>query len=245
MVRLFSAEENKTENGFVITGSDFNHIRNVLRMRIGEKIQVSTETDRVYNCEIAAFCEDSAALAILSEEAAGTELKAEIWLFQGLPKGDKFETILQKAVELGACAVVPVEMKRCIVRPDPKKAEARLKRYAAISEAAAKQSKRNRIPQVGPYMTLKEAAAFCRDFDRIFVPYENAVNMQETKRLFSEVKAGERIAVFIGPEGGFEESEIEALEAAGAHAVTLGKRILRTETAGMTVLSVLMFGLEE
>ena len=245
MVRLFAKEEDKNGAGFTIAGSDVNHVRNVLRMKAGDAVQVSTESDRVYNCEIAGFQEGALQLAILSEEEAATELKAEIRLYQGIPKGDKFETILQKAVELGADAVIPVEMKRCVVKVDPKKAEARLKRYAAISEAAAKQSKRNRIPEVGPYMTMRQAIDSCRTFDHIFIPYENAVNMEETKKLFAAVRPGERIAVFIGPEGGFEEAEVQAVIEAGGRAVTLGKRILRTETAGMTVLSILMFGLEQ
>ena len=244
MVRLFAKEENRTEDGFTITGSDFNHVKNVLRMHAGDAVQVSAEDGRVYNCRIAAFRDGAMQLQILSEEAAGTELKAEIWLFQGLPKGDKFETVLQKAVELGAHAVVPVLMKRCVAKPDPKKEEARLKRYAAIAEAAAKQSKRSFIPQAGPYMTMREAVEFCRDFDRVFIPYENADNMAETKKRLQEVREGERIAVFIGPEGGFEDEEVRAVEAIGGHAITLGRRILRTETAGMTVLSVLMFNLE-
>ncbi|MBR3036701.1 MAG: 16S rRNA (uracil(1498)-N(3))-methyltransferase [Lachnospiraceae bacterium] len=245
MVRLFAKEEDKNGAGFTIIGSDVNHVRNVLRMKAGDAVQISTESDRVYNCEIAGFQDCMLQLAILSEEEAATELKAEIRLYQGIPKGDKFETILQKAVELGADAVIPVEMKRCVVKVDPKKAEARLKRYAAISEAAAKQSKRNRIPEVGPYMTMRQAIDSCRTFDHIFIPYENAVNMEETKKLFAAVRPGERIAVFIGPEGGFEEAEVQAVIEAGGHAVTLGKRILRTETAGMTVLSILMFGLEQ
>ena len=245
MVRLFAKEEDKNGAGFTIIGSDVNHVRNVLRMKAGDAVQISTESDRVYNCEIAGFQDCMLQLAILSEEEAATELKAEIRLYQGIPKGDKFETILQKAVELGADAVIPVEMKRCVVKVDPKKAEARLKRYAAISEAAAKQSKRNRIPEVGPYMTMRQAIDSCRTFDHIFIPYENAVNMEETKKLFAAMRPGERIAVFIGPEGGFEEAEVQAVIEAGGHAVTLGKRILRTETAGMTVLSILMFGLEQ
>ncbi|MBQ9910257.1 MAG: 16S rRNA (uracil(1498)-N(3))-methyltransferase [Lachnospiraceae bacterium] len=244
MVRLFAKEENRTKGRFVIEGSDYNHVRNVLRMRQGDAIQVSTEGERVYNCEIADFQDGALLLDILSEEDARTELKAEIWLFQGIPKGDKFETILQKAVELGASAVVPVLMKRCVAKPDPKKAEARLKRYASISEAAAKQSKRAVIPQAGPYMTMREAVDFCKGFDRVFIPYENASNMKQTKEWLSEVREGERIAVFIGPEGGFEEAEVRDVEAIGGRAITLGRRILRTETAGPALLSVLMFGLE-
>lgn len=245
MVRIFTKEENRTPDGFTVTGNDYNHVKNVLRMREGDVLQALTEDERVFNCEIVSLSDGALKLRICSEEEAGTELKAELWLFQGLPKGDKFETVLQKAVELGAHAVVPVLMKRCVAKVDPKKAGAKLKRYAAIAEAAAKQSKRSIIPQAGPFMTMKEAVEFCRDFDRVFVPYENAVNMKETKALFAGVRAGERVAVFIGPEGGFEEEEVRAVEAIGGHAVTLGKRILRTETAGMTVLSVLMFGLEE
>ena len=193
-----------------ITGSDVNHIKNVLRMRIGEKIAAVNETEgRKYLCEIQKLEEECILCGILSEEEADTELSSEIYLFQGLPKGDKMELILQKAVELGCFEVVPVACKRCIVKLEEKKQKSRVQRWQSIAEAAAKQSGRRIIPHVHDVMRFSEALAYAADMDMRLIPYERAGNMEETKRLLSLVKPGQRIAVFIGPEGGFEEAEIE------------------------------------
>ena len=185
------------------------------------------------------------------------ELPAEIWLFQGLPKGDKLEWIIEKAVELGAHAVVPVRMQNCVVRLDPKKAEQKGRRWQMIAEADARQSKRSLIPEVRPDMSWAEALAAVRDFDYRLVPYENADGIARTRELLSEMTArlpaGNaadretrrlRIAVFIGPEGGISPGEIEEAMQAGLEPITLGRRILRTETAAAAMLSLLMIALE-
>ncbi len=242
----FFVDPSQVSEGVVrITGADFNHLKNVLRMKPGEKLSVSPDEARLFVCEIVGFSDDCAELSILSEESAGSELPAEIVLFQGVPKGDKMETIIQKAVELGVSSVIPVSMKRCIAKIEPKKEESKIKRYQAVAESAAKQSGRNRIPEIGSVMTLKEALGFCAGFEHIFVPYECAEDMEYTRKQFSSVRAGERVAVFIGPEGGLEEAEVNAIRAQGGIALTLGKRILRTETAGMAVLAMLSFLLED
>ena len=182
--------------------------------------------------------------AKILEEWENKELPARIHLFQGLPKGDKMELIIQKAVELGAYRVVPVSMKRSVVKLDAKKADAKRKRWNAVSESAAKQSKRSLIPEVAPLMTYKEAVKEVAGYDMVLLPYESADGIRKTRELLASVKPGTDIAVFIGPEGGFEDEEVELARENGAEIVTLGKRILRTETAGLCMLSALMLQLE-
>jgi 16S rRNA (uracil1498-N3)-methyltransferase len=173
------------------------------------------------------------------------ELPSKITLFQGLPKGDKMDLIVQKAVELGASEIVPVAMKRCVVKLDQKKESSRLKRWNAISESAAKQAKRMIIPQVTPVMTFSQALEKGKKCDVLLMPYELARGMGETRKILQDIRPGQSVAVFIGPEGGFAQEEARMAEAAGASFLTLGKRILRTETAGMTMLSILMFQMEQ
>ena len=229
----------------IITGSDVNHIRNVLRMKPGEEIAVSNGTDgREYRCGIESFTEDEVICSLRFVKEDGVELPSRIHLFQGLPKADKMELIVQKAVELGAYEVIPVAARRCVVRLDEKKALSRINRWQGIAEAAAKQSRRGIIPQVHPVMNMREAVAYARTMEVKLIPYELAENMGHTKEILEAVKPGTDIAVFIGPEGGFEQEEIELATAAGIEPVTLGRRILRTETAGLTVLSWLMYHLE-
>ncbi len=229
----------------IITGSDVNHIRNVLRMKPGEEIAVSNGTDgREYRCGIESFTEDEVICSLRFVKEDGVELPSRIHLFQGLPKADKMELIVQKAVELGAYEVVPVAARRCVVRLDEKKAASRISRWQGIAEAAAKQSRRGIIPQVHPVMNMREAVAYAHAMEVKLIPYELAENMGHTKEILEAVKPGTDIAVFIGPEGGFEQEEIELATAAGIEPVTLGRRILRTETAGLTVLSWLMYHLE-
>ncbi len=229
----------------IITGSDVNHIRNVLRMKPGEEIAVSNGTDgREYRCGIESFTEDEVICSLRFMKEDGVELPSRIHLFQGLPKADKMELIVQKAVELGAYEVIPVAARRCVVRLDEKKAASRISRWQGIAEAAAKQSRRGIIPQVHPMMNMREAVAYAHAMEVKLIPYELAENMGHTKEILEAVKPGTDIAVFIGPEGGFEQEEIELATAAGIEPVTLGRRILRTETAGLTVLSWLMYHLE-
>lgn len=228
-----------------ITGQDVNHIKNVLRMRIGEKIAAVNEAEgRKYLCEIQKLGEECIICGILSEEETDTELPSKIYLFQGLPKGDKMELILQKAVELGCFEVVPVTCKRCVVKLEEKKQKSRVQRWQSISEAAAKQSGRRIIPRVHEVMRFSEALTYAADMDIRLIPYERAVNMEKTRSLLASLRSGQRIAVFIGPEGGFEEAEIEEAKKIGVIPVTLGRRILRTETAALTILSWLMYALE-
>lgn len=228
-----------------ITGNDVNHIRNVLRMRTGEELWISNGAGKEYRCMIEAFEENEVLLHIIYEQEPDYELKSRIYLFQGLPKADKMELIIQKAVELGAFEVIPVETRRCVVKLDAKKAEKKVARWQQISESAAKQSKRMLVPHVHDIMTFKEALSYAGELDMLLIPYELAKGMEETRKILQEISPGQSIGIFIGPEGGFEEAEVEAAVLAGARPITLGHRILRTETAGLAILSVLMFQLEE
>ena len=233
------------EHRITLTGPDLNHMKNVLRMRIGEDVWISDGSEKEYHCTIEEFQEDSAVLHILYAQESQYELPSRIYLFQGLPKGDKMELIIQKAVELGAYAVVPVETRRCVVKLDAKKAQKKVTRWQQISESAAKQSKRMLIPEVKNVMSWKEALAFAKGLDVVLIPYELAKGMKETREILSAIQPGQSVGIFIGPEGGFEEEEVRDAMEAGGKPVTLGKRILRTETAGMTMLSILMFTLEK
>ena len=225
-----------------IEGPDWNHAANVLRVRPGEQVLLSVGEDWNYLCTVREV--DRAGqrilLSVLEENRDVRELPVKISLYQGLPKSDKMELIIQKAVELGAARVVPVETARCVVKLDRKKAESKRARWQAISESAAKQSGRSVIPEIA--MPMKYAAALkeAADSDVRLIPYENAEGMERTRKILESVQPGQKIAVFIGPEGGFEETEIRQAEEAGFEAVALGKRILRTETAGFVVLSLLM-----
>ena len=179
------------------------------------------------------------------KEALGRELSCPIVLFQGLPKGDKMEMVIQKNVELGVHAIVPVSMKRCVVKLDEKKAQAKQKRWQQISESAAKQAKRGIVPEILPVMSFAQALDYAKDFEQKLLPYECAECIEGTRRILSGIQPGQKVAVFIGPEGGFDEKEVEAAKDAGFQVLTLGRRILRTETAGMMLLSVLGYLLEE
>lgn len=244
MYQFFVPPENIQGSRIVITGEDVNHIKNVLRMKVGEEIAVSNGSDgREYRCGIEEIGEEIVcSLRFIKED--GVELPSRITLFQGLPKADKMELIIQKAVELGAYEIVPVSMMRSVVKLDEKKKHSRIARWQAISEAAAKQSKRSLIPQIQDVMTMRQAIDYAKKMDILFIPYELAEDMSKTRELFSSIKPGQHIGFFIGPEGGFDKSEIQYALDAGAKPVTLGKRILRTETAGMAVLSILMYQLE-
>ncbi|MDD3368026.1 MAG: 16S rRNA (uracil(1498)-N(3))-methyltransferase [Lachnospiraceae bacterium] len=246
MYQFFVESSQIMDKKIIITGSDVNHIKNVLRMKIGEEIAVSNGIDgKEYRCGIAALEEDQIVCELRFIKEDGLELSSKIYLFQGLPKADKMELIIQKAVELGAAEIVPMVTKRAIVKLDEKKAKARVVRWQGIAEAAAKQSKRKVIPSVHEVMSFKEAVNYANNMDLKLIPYELAEGMADTKKLIEGVKGGQSIAVFIGPEGGFEDAEIETAKAAGIRPVTLGKRILRTETAGFTVLAWLMYQLEQ
>ncbi len=228
-----------------ITGTDVNHICHVLRMKPGEQFYVNDGTSSgKYLCALTGATEAQVTCEILQKLTGSSELPCEIVLYQGLPKADKMELIIQKAVELGVSRIVPVAMKHCVVKLDDKKAQSKLGRWQSIAEAAAKQSKRDRIPEIGQVMSLKEALEEAAEFDVSLMPYENASGMEFTRQLLGGLGPGQRIALFIGPEGGLDDSEVALALERGTQPITLGRRILRTETAGLAVLSMLVYVLE-
>lgn len=244
MQHFFVIPEQVGETEIYVTGQDVNHMKNVLRMKIGEQVEISDGNNKKYLCEVSAYEDEQAVLRILEFREADTELKSRLYLFQGLPKNDKMELIVQKAVELGAYEVIPVSMKRCVVKLDAKKAAKKVERWNSISESAAKQAGRSIIPKVSDVVSYREALERAEQMDVVLVPYELEEGMAETKKLLHQIQPGQSVGIFIGPEGGFEREEVEQAIEAGAHPVTLGRRILRTETAGFTMLSILMFELE-
>ena len=245
MNQFFVEPSQIQDKKIIITGKDVNHIKNVLRMKIGEELSVSNGQDgKEYRGIIEEFKEDEVICALAFVKEDGVELPSKVYLYQGLPKADKIELIIQKAVELGVYEVIPVATKRAVVKLDEKKSKSKIARWQAISEAAAKQSKRAIVPKVADVQSFKEALKDCGKANVKVIPYELAEGMDKTKEIIGSLKPGEDVAIFIGPEGGFEESEIAAALETGVVPVTLGKRILRTETAGFTILSWIMYQLE-
>lgn len=245
MYHFFVTPAQISEEYAVITGQDVNHIRNVLRMKPGEKVGIRDGISRNYVCELEEIGQEEIRARILSTDEDNSELPARLYLFQGLPKSDKMELIIQKAVELGAYEIIPVATRRAVVKLDKKKEETKVKRWNTIAESAAKQSGRMLVPNVTGVMTFQEACDYAASFDINLIPYELAEGIQDTKKTIGQVKPGMQVGIFIGPEGGFDVEEVETAVGAGIHPVTLGRRILRTETAGLTALSILMFQLED
>lgn len=243
MYNFFVDENQKLNNKYVITGTDFNHIKNVLRMGVGDTFLVSD--GGISNlCEIESFESDSVIAKIIEENYNDTSLPISIYLFQGLPKGDKMELIIQKTVELGVECIVPVEMSRCVVKLDDKKKKSKVSRWQSISESAAKQSKCNRIPDISDVLTYKQALEKAKDLDLLLVPYESKNGMEDTKDALSQIKSGMSVGILIGPEGGFDEKEVEQAFEIGGKVISLGKRILRTETAAITSVGMCMLHAE-
>ena len=228
---------------FNITGQDAHHLTKVVRLRPGERIRVSVADGTNYICQVSDYV-DKDLVATVVEQVPTTELPNKIYLFQALPKGDRMETIIEKCVELGAFEIIPVEMKNCIVKLDDKKKKSKVERYQAIAKSAAEQSKRSIIPQIHSVMTFKEAFEYAQSLDVLLLPYESKNGMKDTFDMLNELKAGQSIGVFIGPEGGFAPAEIELVEDK-VKLISLGHRILRTDTAAICSLSMLMLKCEE
>lgn len=239
MYNFFANAENRQGDLYIITGSDCNHMKNVLRMKAGEKILVS-DGGKSHLCVLEGFDGANAVLRITEENYQDTELPIKIYLFQGLPKSDKLELIIQKTVELGVHGIIPVEMNRSIVKLDEKKKGAKRERWQAIAESAAKQSKRCVIPEVFDVMTYKQAMEKAKEMDVLLIPYENENGMKATSEALENIKPGSSVGILIGPEGGFEEKEVAAAIDAGGISISLGKRILRTETAAITSVGMCM-----
>lgn len=243
MPRFFLLSE-KAENGFFeIRGDDARHISFSLRMRQGEMLTVCDGDGTDYECKIVFMDGETVRLEVVSSHRTVTEPPLEICLYQSVPKGDKFEYIVQKAVELGVSRIVPVYSSRCIVKPDPKSEEKKTARLSRIAHEAAKQCGRGRIPAVMPYMTFAQAVRSCGE--NAFICYENekSFSLKSYLRTLSEKNAS-ALSFFVGPEGGYSEQEVALAAENGIPAVELGPRILRSETASGFVLSSLTYEFE-
>ncbi len=237
MQQIFVNEE-PVNGSFEITGDDMHHLVRVVRLKRGEIIRVSVSTGENFLCEVSDIT-DNSLVASVTEQVPSTELSNKIYLFQGLPKGDKMETIIEKCVELGVYEIIPVEMKNSIVKLDDKKKKSKLTRYQTVAATAAKQSKRSIIPRVADFMSYREAFEYAKSLDMLLLPYESKNGMKDTFDVLDSIKKGMSIGVFIGPEGGFDSSEIELVKD-DVRIISLGRRILRTETAAICTLSMLM-----
>ena len=245
MYRFFADESQINGSEFVIEGNDAHHIKNVLRMKIGEEIYISCGGEWEYTCQISGFDDKKVIARIIDVQKTGRELPSRITLYQCLPKKDKMELIIQKSVELGVYRIVPVISSRCIAKISPDKSESRLARWNLIAGAAAKQAKRLIEPEVAPAVSFDKAVEELKKNDISIIPYERAEGMDATRKLLGSISPGKSIGVIIGPEGGFDDTEVQKAMSAGIRPVTLGNRILRTETAGPAVLAILMYLLEQ
>ncbi|MCC8169761.1 MAG: 16S rRNA (uracil(1498)-N(3))-methyltransferase [Oscillospiraceae bacterium] len=241
MPKFFTARENISDTQIVIDNEDVNHISRVLRMNIGDEITVCDGRGFDYKVKITEIEDKKIICEITEKHKSDTEPNIEVTLFQGLPKASKMDYIIQKPTELGITRFVPCKLLRCVTKLENQKAEMKkTERWQKIAEAAAKQSGRGIVPKIVPPMTLEQVIEEMRGYDICFAPYEceEKKNLRSVLRSKSEIK---RAAYIIGPEGGFAPSEIDKITSAGIDTVTLGKRILRTETAGEAVLSMIMY----
>lgn len=247
MPKFFIKTENLKENEEIwITGSDVNHIKNVLRKKIDDKINIcNSDTQKNYECVIKNIEENKIVCKILDEVKSLAESNLNITIFQGLPKSDKMELIIQKATELGVKTIVPVITKRTVIKLKDKDKQNKVDRWLKIAEVAAKQSGRDIIPTIENIINIADIKF--DEFDKIFVLYENEEKISikdEIEQLKNDNKEELNIGIVIGPEGGFAESEIEQLRLnQNVSVVTLGKRILRTETVALVVSGILMYEL--
>jgi len=245
MPRFFVKSEQVQEKQITIIGEDVRHIKNVLRKQIKDEIEICNQEDgKTYECEIIKIEENKILTQILKENRT-EENKVEVDIYQGLPKSDKMELIIQKSVELGVNAIIPVELKRCVVKIQAKEENKKIERWQKIAESAAKQSGRNTVPEIRKITNIQEISNNKKDYDIVIVAYENEKeNTLKRELLKIDKNQKVKIAIIIGPEGGLEEKEVEILKSTGAKVVTLGKRILRTETVALNVLSIIMYELE-
>lgn len=243
----FFVKSNQIKNEQItIIGTDVNHIVNVLRLKINDKIKVcNEECSDNYIAQIIEINKENVICNILEKLNLSTESDIHINIFQGLPKTDKMELIIQKCTELGVKEITPVEMKRCVVKLDKKTSIKKVERWQKIAEVAAKQSGRDSICKINKIINIKNICNMCKDYDIVLVPYENEENITLKEVLNNIPKNISNIGIVIGPEGGFEKEEIEYLKQNNFKIVTLGKRILRTETVSIAVSSVILYELSD
>ena len=254
MYKFFVPEDQIKENEIYITGTDVNHIANVLRLKISDKILISSkeenqEKEKAYVTEIVKLSKESVVCRIVDIVAKSVESNVNIDLFQGLPKADKMEYIIQKTTELGVKRIIPVNMNRCVVKIDNKSEKKKIERWQKIAEVAAKQSKRDIIPKIESIIKIDDICKKCQNYDIILLAYENEDKISiknELQKLKMNIDNNSKInmGIIIGPEGGFSDIEVNKLIESGAKCVSLGKRILRTETAPIVMISDVIYEFE-
>lgn len=246
MPKFFVKSEQINNNKVTIIGEDVNHIKNVLRLKIDDNIQVcNVDTSMNYTSGISKINNESIECIIFNEAKSNCESNIHVHIFQGLPKADKMELIIQKSVELGANEITPVEMKRCVVKIDEKSKQKKIERWQKISEVAAKQSGRDIVPKINNILNIKNICNSINKYDIVLLAYENEKeNTLKDELTKLKGKDNLKIGVIIGPEGGIEEQEVDMLKQAGAKIITLGNRILRTETVALVVTGIIMYELE-
>lgn len=252
MPKFFVKQEQINEDIIIIQGQDVNHIKKVLRAKIGDELQIcNSQNGENFLCDIEEIKNEDILCKIKQKIEEKVESNIEVTIFQGLPKADKMEYIIQKSVELGVYDITPVEMKRCVVKLDEKDKNKKQLRWQKISEVAAKQCGRDIIPQINKIINIKNICELIKKYDIVLVAYENEKQntLKEQLKLLKEQTEQKKdkvikIGIVIGPEGGLEEQDIEKLKENGAKIITLGKRILRTETVALNVLSIIMYELE-
>jgi len=251
MPKFFVTQEQVNENKqeIKIKGTDVNHLKNVLRIKIEDKIEVcNLENQQNYYCQVKQIEKECITAKILERIMQTTESNVKVSVFQGLPKAEKMELIIQKAVELGVYDITPVDMKRCIVKLKEKDADKKIQRWQKISEVAAKQCGRNIIPEIHSVISSKDIGNKILEYDVVLVAYEEEkiITLKEELLKLKQNEQDEiKIAIVIGPEGGLENKDVEDWKENGAKVITLGKRILRTETVALQMLSIIMYELEK
>lgn len=250
MPKFFVKNEQINNDNIIIVGQDVNHIKRVLRAKIGDEFFIcNSENGENFRCNVIEINENDILCEIIEKIENKTESNIQVSIFQALPKSDKMEYIIQKSVELGVYDITPVEMKRCIVKLNDKEKLKKIQRWQKISEVAAKQCGRDLIPEIKNIINVKKFVDTIKDYDNVLVAYENE-KTNTLKEQLNNIKNNYskddiiKIAIVIGPEGGLEPDDVELLKNNGANIITLGKRILRTETVALNVLSIIMYELE-
>ncbi|MBQ5397947.1 MAG: 16S rRNA (uracil(1498)-N(3))-methyltransferase [Ruminococcus sp.] len=233
----FFTENEVSGDKTLIEGENARHISKSLRMKRGEELTLVTPSGEQLDCEIDSLSPENVSVSVRSRRKCENEPDVRVTLYQALPKGDKMEYIIQKCVELGVSSIVPVISGRCVSRPDKKSLEKKQKRWQKIAREAAQQSRRGIIPTVEKAQSFKQAVELSKQNEQNIIFYE--LGGDSVKRLIQ--KPVKTLGIFIGSEGGFEESEVELVLSSGGSKATLGKRILRAETAPLAALSIIMY----
>lgn len=247
MPKFFVESNQINEDEIVIQNDDVNHIKNVLRAKIGDNLDICNYmTSENYNCKIDEINDKYIKCKIIDRVNSNVESKVKVSIFQGLPKADKMELIIQKSVELGAYDITPVEMKRCVVKLNDKEKQKKVQRWQKISEVAAKQSGRDIIPKINDTVNVNQLCGKFEEYDLVLVAYEQE-KLHTLKKELQKIDKSQnniKIAIIIGPEGGIEEKEIELFKENKAKIITLGSRILRTETVALNMISIIIYELD-